>query len=102
VRCFDTRPQLMAFLGLVPSERSTGDTVRRAGLTRAGNRRARRALVEAACTYRYPARVSPLCRPAGPFRVLSVGPLVATALRAAAGEGKQFRKQQALDGRPDD
>jgi transposase len=58
VRRFETPPQLMAFLGLVPGERSTGDTVRRSGLTLAGNRRARRALVEAAWTYRYPARVS--------------------------------------------
>src|SRR5215469_13311222 len=49
---------LLAFLGLVPSERSTGDNVRRAGLTLAGNRRARRALVEGAWTYRYQARVS--------------------------------------------
>src|SRR5947199_2963747 len=56
VRRFETPPQLMAFLGLVPAERSTGDTVRRSGLTLAGNRRARRALVEAAWTYRYPAR----------------------------------------------
>ena len=52
----------MAFLGLVPGERSTGDTVRRNGLTLAGNRRARRALVEAAWTYRYPARVSETLR----------------------------------------
>jgi transposase len=62
VRRFDTPPQLMAFLGLVPGERSTGDTVRRAGLTLAGNRRARRALVEAAWTYRFPARVSETLR----------------------------------------
>ena len=62
VRRFDTPPQLMAFLGLVPGERSTGDTVRRSGLTLAGNRRARRALVEAAWTYRYPARVSEALR----------------------------------------
>jgi transposase len=62
VRRFDTPPQLMAFLGLVPGERSTGDTVRRSGLTLAGNRRARRALVEAAWTYRYPARVSTTLR----------------------------------------
>src|SRR4051795_94487 len=48
VRRFDTPPQLMAFLGLVPGERSTGEKVRRSGLTLAGNRRARRALVEAA------------------------------------------------------
>jgi transposase len=62
VRRFDTPPQLMAFLGLVPGERSTGDTIRRSGLTLAGNRRARRALVEAAWTYRYPARVSETLR----------------------------------------
>jgi transposase len=62
VRRFDTPRQLMAFLGLVPGERSTGDTVRRKGLTLAGNRRARRALIEAAWTYRYPARVSETLR----------------------------------------
>jgi len=58
IRRFDNPRQLMAFLGLVPSERSTGETIRRAGLTLAGNRRARRVLVEGAWTYRYPARVS--------------------------------------------
>jgi transposase len=58
VRRFDNPRQLMAFLGLVPSERSTGDTVKRGGLTLAGNRRARRALVEGAWSYRYPARVT--------------------------------------------
>ena len=58
VRRFDTPRQLMSFLGLVPAESSTGDTIRRKGLTLAGNRRARRALIEAAWTYRYPARVS--------------------------------------------
>jgi hypothetical protein len=63
VRRFDNPRQLMAFLGLVPSERSTGATVRRAGLTLAGNRRARRVLVEGAWTYRYPARVSETLRP---------------------------------------
>ena len=48
----------MSFLGPVPAESSTGETVRRKGLTLAGNRRARRVLIEAAWTYRYPARVS--------------------------------------------
>jgi len=62
VRRFETPRQLMSFLGLVPSESSTGATVRRSGLTLAGNRRARRALVEAAWTYRYPARVSEVLR----------------------------------------
>jgi transposase len=62
VRRFETPRQLMSFLGLVPAESSTGDTVRRKGLTLAGNRRARRVLVEAAWTYRYPARVSETLR----------------------------------------
>jgi transposase len=63
VRRFANPRQLMAFLGLVPSERSTGDTIRRAGLTLCGNRRARRALIEGAWTYRYPARVSQRMQP---------------------------------------
>jgi hypothetical protein len=46
VRRFDNPRQLMGFLGLVPRERSTGDTVRRAGLTLAGNRRAQRVLAD--------------------------------------------------------
>jgi transposase len=54
------RPSAAAdgLLGLVPRERSTGATVRRAGLTLAGNRRARRVLVEAAWSCQHPARVS--------------------------------------------
>ena len=47
----------MGYLGLVPSERSTGDSVKRGGITKAGNRRARRVLVEAAWSYRHPPRV---------------------------------------------
>src|SRR5262249_28713673 len=58
VRRFDTPRQLMSFLGLVPAELSTGETVRRAGLTLAGNRRARRVLVEAAWSYRWMCQVS--------------------------------------------
>jgi len=46
VRRFGNPRQLMAFLGLVPSERSTGESVKRGSLTLAGNRRARRMLVE--------------------------------------------------------
>ena len=50
--------QLMAYLGLVPSERSSGGTVRRGGITKAGNALARRVLIEGAWTYRMQARVS--------------------------------------------
>jgi len=62
IRRFDNPRQLMAFLGLVPSERSTGDSVKRGGLTLAGNRRARRVLVEGAWSYRHPARVTETIR----------------------------------------
>lgn len=55
---FDNPRQLMAYLGLVPSEHSSGSTVSRGGITKTGNTHARRVLVEAAQTYSYPARVS--------------------------------------------
>jgi transposase len=58
VRRFDSPRQLMAYLGLVPSESSTGERVRRGGITKAGNGRARRVLIEGAWTYRFPARMS--------------------------------------------
>jgi transposase len=52
------KPQeLMAYLGLVPSEDSTGEAVRRGSITKAGNRRARRILVECSWSYRHPPRV---------------------------------------------
>jgi transposase len=55
-RRFDSPRQLMGYLGLVPSEISTGESVYRGGLTKAGNHRARKALIEAAWTYKRPAR----------------------------------------------
>ncbi|ASY73645.1 Mobile element protein (plasmid) [Sinorhizobium fredii CCBAU 83666] len=48
----------MAYLGLVPSEHSSGATRRQGGITKAGNGTARRMLIEAAWSYRFPARVS--------------------------------------------
>lgn len=50
--------QLMAYLGLVPSEHSSGSTVRRGGITKAGSGLARRTLIEGAWTYRMQPRVS--------------------------------------------
>ena len=55
-RRFDSPRQLMAYLGLVPSEHSTGERTRRGGLTKTGNGRARKALIEAAWTYARPAK----------------------------------------------
>src|SRR3954447_5951829 len=50
--------QLMAYLGLVPSEHSSGGTRRQGAITKAGNGSARRMLIEAAWSYRLPARIS--------------------------------------------
>src|SRR6202521_138940 len=55
---FTNPRQLMAYLGLVPSEHSSGASVKRGGITKAGNGAARRLLIEAAWSYRFPARLS--------------------------------------------
>ena len=55
---FTNPRQLMAYLGLVPSEHSSGASIKRGGITKAGNRTARRLLIEAAWSYRFPARLS--------------------------------------------
>jgi transposase len=55
---FDTPRELMKFLGLIPSEYSTGERRRQGSITKTGNTHARRALVEGAWAYRYPAKVS--------------------------------------------
>jgi transposase len=72
---FQNPRELMGYLGLVPSESSTGDKVNRGGITKAGNGRARRILVEAAWAYRYPARVGRAKQPkvaAAPRRVREI------------------------------
>ncbi|MFR3925527.1 MAG: transposase [Collinsella sp.] len=65
---FRTAPAFASWCGLVPSERSSGETERRGGITKTGNRLARTALVESAWHYltctprpkpRRPARTSP-------------------------------------------
>lgn len=53
---FENPAALMAYLGLVPSEHSSGETVQRGSITRTGNGHVRRLLVEAAWAYRLPAR----------------------------------------------
>jgi transposase len=54
---FQTPSELMGYLGLVPSEDSTGDKIKRGPITKAGNRRARRMLVECAWSYQHPPRI---------------------------------------------
>jgi transposase len=53
---FDSPRQLMAFLGLVPSEHSSGGRRRQGAITLTGNGHARRMLIESAWSYRFPAR----------------------------------------------
>ena len=54
---FRTPRELMAWLGMVPSEHSTGERIQRGPITKTGNRRARSILVECAWSYRHPPRV---------------------------------------------
>lgn len=53
---FESARQVMAYLGLVPSEHSSGGKQRRGGITKIGNGHVLRVLVEAAWCYRFPAR----------------------------------------------
>jgi len=53
---FESPRQLMAHLGLVPSEHSSGQRQKRGGITKTGNGHVRRVLVEASWSYRLPAR----------------------------------------------
>ena len=48
----------MAWLGVTPSEHSSGDKRRQGSITKTGNSYARKLLIEAAWSYRHPARVS--------------------------------------------
>lgn len=55
---FEHPKQLMAYLGLVPSEMSSGKSRSQGSITKTGNSHVRRVLVEAAWCYRYSARMS--------------------------------------------
>ena len=59
---FEKPGQLMAFLGLVPSEYSTGNSIKKGGITKSGNTHARKTLIESAQAYRLPARKSTAIR----------------------------------------
>jgi len=57
---FENPKKLMAFLGLVPSEHSSGQSKKRGAITKSGNSHVRKVLVEAAQAYSHPARVTRL------------------------------------------
>jgi transposase len=62
-RRFPHPRDFMGYLGLLPSEHSSGNSKQRGGLTKAGNTHVRRILVEAAWNYRLPARIGESLQP---------------------------------------
>jgi transposase len=89
---FDTPRKLMSYLGLTPSEYSSGEHRHQGGITRAGNGHARRALVEAAWAYRFPAKVSRHLQ----LRLERVSPEIqAIAWKAQVRLGKRYRQLTA-------
>ena len=109
-RRFANPRQLMAYLGLVPSEHSSGSSVRRGGITKAGNALARRVLIEGAWTYRMSARVSrklhdrlePLSAADPGHRMESAGPAVRAISppgRCRQAEGRGHHGDRPRDGR---
>ena len=106
---FDTPRQLMSYLGLTPSEYSSGERRRLGGITKAGNGHARRVLIEAAKAYRHRAKVSEaISPPTGSarghpgHRLARPGPPVwALPPAAGAGQASQYdsRRHRARTGR---
>lgn len=86
---FRTAPAFASWCGLVPSERSSGETERRGGITKTGNRLARTALVESAWHYLTCTR-----RPKAP----APGAGVPAAIRARADDctARLCRRREAL------
>ena len=89
IRRFAHPRQLMAYLGLVPAEHSSGDRVVRGSITKAGNTHARRALVSAAWKY----AAAPRCSAALRERQKSVSAeVIRIAWKAQCRLHKRFRK----------
>jgi transposase len=93
---FASPAQLMSYFGLVPSEHSSGPSVRRGGITKTGNTEVRRVLIQAAWSYRWPARVTPH----GLASFIEVpGNVREIAWKAQLRLAKRFRKLQ-IQGKP--
>ena len=93
LRRFKTARQLMSFLGLVVSEHSSGNSIRRGSITRTGNVHVRRILVEAVHHYRHLSVRSK----AVDARRVGVSPAVVAIAKAAE---KRLRQRSAhLDAR---
>lgn len=93
LRRFASAPQLMAAVGLVPSEYSTGDRTRRFGITKTGNAHVRHVLVQAGWHYQRAPRAGSSVRKRRAGQPANV---VAVARRA---DERLHRKYQRLVGR---
>lgn len=98
IRRFSSPRKLMAFVGLVPSERSSGGNRRRGHLTKSGNVHARHALLESAWHYRQsPENPGP---PIRKRRESQTAAVVEIALKAEARLYKKFTGMLARGKRP--
>ena len=86
LRRFKSAKQLMSYVGLVPSEDSSGDRVKKGAITKAGNKGLRRLMIEASWAYRH--------HPREDYRLKKRAERVAPAVRAIA-----FKAQVRLNGR---
>ena len=86
---FSSPRQLMSYLGLVPSEYSSGGKQRPGAITKAGNKIARAMLVEAAWGYRWPPKVGQILLQK---RMNYSQPLKDTAWKAQVRLNKRFRQ----------
>ena len=84
---FASPRKLMAYLGMVPSEHSTGSSRRQGGITKSGNRHVRRALVNAAWHYRHRPAVGRTLRQR---RQGQPAPIIALADRAQQRLNRRF------------
>lgn len=80
-RRFESPRKLMAYVGLVPSEFSSGGKEKRGGITKTGSTHARRILVEAAWSYRH--------RP-------TFGPRIIQALRGQPPEAVEYARRSQV------
>lgn len=89
IRRFASAPQLMAYLGLVPSEHSSGGRQRRGGITKTGNSHVRRLLIETAWHYRHKPAIGVKL---GKRRLGQPPQVIARADRAQRRLCKQYRR----------
>ena len=94
---FGSARKLMAYLGLVPSEHSSGGSRRQGGITKSGNRHVRRALVNAAWHYRHRPGVGAALRAR---RQGQPAPIVALADRAQQRLHRRFMHLLLRRGKP--